>query len=58
MKHWLIKTEPGTYSWDDLLRDGKTYWDGVRNYQARNNIREMRPGDLALFYQRCEQSTK
>ena len=50
MRHWLIKTEPGTYSWEDLLRDGKTYWDGVRNYQARNHIREMRPGDLALYY--------
>jgi predicted RNA-binding protein with PUA-like domain len=50
MKHWLIKSEPGTYSWDDLLRDQKTRWDGVRNFQARNNIRAMRPGDLALFY--------
>jgi predicted RNA-binding protein with PUA-like domain len=46
----LIKTEPGTYSWSDLLRDKKTRWDGVRNFQARNNIRAMRPGDLALFY--------
>ncbi len=50
MGHWLIKTEPGTYSWQDLLRDGKTYWDGVRNFQARNNIRAMKPGDLALYY--------
>ena len=50
MKHWLIKSEPGTYSWQDLQRDGKTRWDGVRNFQARNNIRAMRPGDLALFY--------
>lgn len=50
MSYWLIKTEPGTYSWSDLSRDGKTYWDGVRNFQARNNIRKMRPGDLALFY--------
>jgi len=48
--YWLIKSEPGTYSWDDLVRDGKTYWDGVRNYQARNNIRAMRPGDKALYY--------
>jgi predicted RNA-binding protein with PUA-like domain len=50
MQHWLIKSEPGTYSWDDLVRDGRTRWDGVRNFQARNNIRAMRPGDLALFY--------
>lgn len=50
MKHWLLKTEPGTYSWDDLRRDGKTCWDGVRNFQARNNLRSMRPGDLALIY--------
>lgn len=50
MNHWLIKSEPGTYSWDDLVRDRKTHWDGVRNFQARNNIRAMRPGDLALFY--------
>ncbi len=50
MKYWLIKSEPGTYAWADLLRDGKTYWDGVRNYQARNNLRAMKPGDLALYY--------
>ncbi len=50
MNHWLIKTEPGTYSWNDLLRDGRTRWDGVRNFQARNNLRAMRVGDLALFY--------
>ncbi len=50
MKYWLMKSEPGTYSWDDLTRDGKTYWDGVRNYQARNNLRSMTPGDMALFY--------
>lgn len=50
MNHWLIKSEPGTYSWDDLMRDRRTRWDGVRNFQARNHIRAMRPGDLALFY--------
>jgi predicted RNA-binding protein with PUA-like domain len=50
MSYWLIKSEPGTYSWGDLVRDRKTRWDGVRNFQARNNIRAMRPGDLALFY--------
>jgi predicted RNA-binding protein with PUA-like domain len=50
MKHWLVKSEPGTYSWEDLRRDGRTPWDGVRNFQARNNLRAMRPSDLALFY--------
>jgi len=50
MKHWLVKSEPGTYSWEDLRRDGRTCWDGVRNFQARNNLRAMSPGDLALFY--------
>ena len=51
MKYWLIKSEPSTYSIDDLKKDGKTYWDGVRNYQARNFMRDqMKKGDLALFY--------
>jgi predicted RNA-binding protein with PUA-like domain len=50
MRHWLLKSEPGTYSWDDLRRDRRTVWDGVRNFQARNNLRSMRRGDLALFY--------
>lgn len=50
MNYWLLKSEPGTYAWADLLRDGRTVWDGVRNFQARNNLRAMRPGDLALFY--------
>ena len=50
MKYWLIKSEPSTYAWADLLRDGKTCWDGVRNFQARNNLRAMKPGDLALYY--------
>ncbi len=45
-----MKTEPGAYSWDDMLKDGNTFWDGVRNYQARNNLREMKAGDLAFFY--------
>ena len=48
--HWLVKSEPFKYSWDDLVKDGSTYWDGVRNYQARNNLREMKVGDYALFY--------
>lgn len=50
MNYWLIKSEPGTYSWANLLRERRTVWDGVRNFQARNNLRAMRPGDLALFY--------
>lgn len=50
MKYWLIKSEPGTYSWDDLEKDGSTFWDGVRNYQARNNLKTMQVGDLCLFY--------
>ncbi len=48
--HWLVKSEPETYSWDDLVKDGRTRWDGVRNAQARNNLRAMSVGDLALFY--------
>ncbi len=47
---WLAKSEPGAYSWADLERDGSTYWDGVRNYQARNSLEEMKRGDLLLFY--------
>jgi predicted RNA-binding protein with PUA-like domain len=51
MKHWLMKCEPGAYSIDDLERDGSTKWEGVRNYQARNFMRDdMRVGDKVLFY--------
>ena len=50
MKHWLVKSEPFKYSWDKFKEDGRTFWDGVRNYQARNNLREMKEGDLVLFY--------
>jgi len=50
MKYWLLKSEPEVYSLEDLARDGSTGWEGVRNYQARNNLRAMRAGDLALFY--------
>lgn len=50
MNYWLMKSEPFKYSWQQLLNDGKTYWDGVRNYMARNNLRSMKKGDLALFY--------
>jgi predicted RNA-binding protein with PUA-like domain len=49
--HWLVKSEPSAYSWEDLIKDGKTAWTGVRNFQARNNLRSMRRGDLVLFYQ-------
>ena len=50
MAHWLMKSEPGTYSWDDLVRDGGTEWDGVRNNAARLHLRAMRKGDEAFFY--------
>ncbi len=50
MKYWLVKSEPHKYSWEKFNEDGRTFWDGVRNYQARNNLREMKEGDLALFY--------
>lgn len=50
MAYWLIKSEPFKYSWDQLVKDQKTSWDGVRNYAARNNLRAMRKGDLAFFY--------
>jgi len=48
--YWLMKSEPFKYSWEQFVSDGSTYWDGVRNYQARNNLQEMRVGDLALYY--------
>ena len=50
MQYWLVKSEPDTYSFQQLVTDGKTRWDGVRNYQARNNLRAMKSGDLCLFY--------
>jgi len=50
MGYWLVKSEPYQYSWEQLLKDGRTYWDGVRNYQARNNLQAMRKGDAVLFY--------
>ena len=48
--YWLMKSEPFKYSWDELVRDGQTYWDGVRNYEARNNMAAMKKGDLAFYY--------
>ena len=50
MKYWLVKSEPYKYAWSDLQKDGWTYWDGVRNYQARNNLRAMQMGDQVLYY--------
>ncbi len=50
MNYWLIKSEPFKYSWDQFVKDKSTFWDGVRNYQARNNLRNMKVGDLCLYY--------
>lgn len=50
MAHWLVKSEPGHWSWDDQVKSGTTFWDGVRNYQAANNLKAMALGDLAFFY--------
>lgn len=50
MQYWLVKTEPDVYSWEQFTADGSTFWDGVRNYEARNNMRAMRKGDLVIFY--------
>ncbi len=50
MHYWLVKTEPEEYSFDDLVKDGFVVWDGIRNYQARNNLKEMKKGDLVLIY--------
>ncbi|MDA3613419.1 EVE domain-containing protein [Polluticaenibacter yanchengensis] len=50
MAYWLIKSEPFKYSWDQFVTDGETFWDGVRNYGARNNLRDMKKGDLVFYY--------
>ena len=50
MRHWLVKQEPEKYPWSQLVKDKVTYWDGVRNYQARNNLRAMANDDLVLYY--------
>jgi predicted RNA-binding protein with PUA-like domain len=49
-QYWLVKQEPEAYSWEDFLKDGRTAWEGVRNFQARNNLRAMKAGDQVLFY--------
>jgi predicted RNA-binding protein with PUA-like domain len=50
MNYWLIKSEPSEYGWEDLLNNGEEIWDGIRNFQARNYLKEMKMGDLLLFY--------
>lgn len=50
MQYWLVKTEPDVYSWDMFVKDKKTFWDGVRNYQARNSMQAMKKGDHVIFY--------
>lgn len=50
MNHWLLKTEPDTYSWEDLVREKKCTWDGVRNFQARSHMKAMKKGDTAFIY--------
>ena len=50
MAYWMMRSEPDSYSWEDLLRDGETEWDGVRNYAARLHLRAMKPGDQGFFY--------
>jgi len=57
MNHWLLKTEPDTFSWDDLVRDKKTGWDGVRNFQARSHLKAMKKGDLAFVYHTGEEKS-
>jgi predicted RNA-binding protein with PUA-like domain len=50
MAYWLLKSEPTKYSWEQMVKDGRTHWDGVRNFQAANNLRAMQQGDRAFFY--------
>lgn len=50
MNYWLVKSEPSVYSWEQLKQDKKTFWNGVRNYAARNNMRDMKKGDEVLYY--------
>ena len=55
MNYWLLKSEPETWSWDDQVKEGASMWDGVRNYQARNNLKKMKVGDLCFFYHSVKQ---
>ena len=50
LKHWMVKSEPASYSWEQVTKEGRAAWTGVRNFQARNNLRAMAVGDLVLFY--------
>ena len=50
MNYWLLKSEPSTWSWNDQVKEGASMWDGVRNYQARNNLKKMKTGDHCFFY--------
>lgn len=50
MAYWLVKSEPSAYSWEQFVKDGQTFWNGVRNYAARNNLKAMKKGDEVLFY--------
>jgi len=50
MQYWLLKSEPNTWSWDQQVKEGPSMWDGVRNYQARNNLKKMKKNDLCFFY--------
>ena len=50
MSYWLLKSEPSSYSWDELVKDGRTHWNGVRNFQAAKNLKAMKRGDQAFFY--------
>ncbi|MBJ7258371.1 MAG: EVE domain-containing protein [Chthoniobacterales bacterium] len=50
MKYWMVKQEPDSYAWDQFVRDGRTAWTGVRNFQARNNLRAMKKGDRVFYY--------
>ncbi|UOQ72199.1 EVE domain-containing protein [Hymenobacter cellulosilyticus] len=57
MNYWLVKSEPSAYSWLDFTRDGRTDWTGVRNFQARNYLLQMQPGDFVLFYHSVTEKT-
>ena len=57
MNYWLVKTEPETFSWDDLVRDKKTVWDGVRNFQARSNLKSMMKDDIVFIYHTGEEKS-
>ena len=57
MKYWLLKSEPDAWSWDNQVKQGASMWDGVRNYQARNNLKEMKKNDLCFFYHSVTERT-